>query len=128
MLLGQERSDPAPLVNYEPKTGRFVFFITVFAACAMAEGDREPGPYQTESARIQIEGKGVKPLTVSFYDEVPDVLITLDRPIGLESETTSNWLGSFFHQKDSSYASVYCSMAIGSSNDGCCGVLCGFVG
>jgi hypothetical protein len=38
----------------------------------------EPGPYQTGSAKINIEAKNAKPLHVEFYDEMPEVAITLD--------------------------------------------------
>lgn len=79
MLLGEQRKEPAPLLTYDHKTGRFAFFTTVFAAYSTADGQKEPGPYQTGSTRTLIEAKGAKPLTVHFYDEMPDVEITLSR-------------------------------------------------
>jgi hypothetical protein len=79
MLLGEDRMDPAPLIRYDSDTGRFVFLTTVFAAYSVAEGQREPGPYQTGSARTLIEAQGAEPLTVHFYDEMPEVEITLSR-------------------------------------------------
>lgn len=78
MLLGLNLKDPTPLMRYDEKTGRFVFFTTVFAAFAMGGGQKEPGPYQTGSARMLIEAEGAKPLLVEFYDEMPDVKITLN--------------------------------------------------
>jgi hypothetical protein len=76
MLLGQKRNDRAQ-VKYDPKSRRFVFLTTVFAAYARGAGKREPGPYQTGSAKINIEAKNAKPLHVEFYDEMPEVAITL---------------------------------------------------
>jgi hypothetical protein len=42
-------------------------------------GDRqpEPGPYQMGSCLALIEAEGRRPLVVRFYDEMPDVEITL---------------------------------------------------
>lgn len=90
MLLGIERSDPVPLVNYDQKTGRFVFYTSVFAAYSMGKGQTEPGPYQTGKAMIRIEALEAQPLTVSFYDEMPDVLITLSPGAGYSSDENSS--------------------------------------
>jgi len=86
MLLGEARKDPAPLIRYEQNTGRFAFFTTVFAAYSMEPGQREPGPYQTGSALTLITAKGAQPLTVRFYDEMPDVEITLSKSRKSESK------------------------------------------
>lgn len=75
MLLNENRKDPVDF-DYDPKTGRFLFHTTVFAAFSTAK-DREPGPYMTGTARILIEAKDAKPLMVQFFDEMPDVEITL---------------------------------------------------
>jgi hypothetical protein len=45
----------------------------------MGDDQREPGPYQTGSAQIRIEAEGFKPLVVQFFDEIPDVRITIQR-------------------------------------------------
>ncbi|HEX7896868.1 MAG TPA: hypothetical protein VF950_03860 [Planctomycetota bacterium] len=75
MLMGIKRDEPGPL-RYDPTTGRFIFFTKVFAAYATGkEGDL--GPYQTGSAQVRVEAPGAKPLVVRFYDEMPDVEITL---------------------------------------------------
>jgi hypothetical protein len=79
MLLGEKRKDPAPLIRYDQKTGRFAFLTTVFAAYSMSKRQKEPGPYQTGSALTLITAKGAQPLTVHFYDEMPDVEITLSK-------------------------------------------------
>jgi len=76
MLLGTRQENRGPL-RYDPKTGRFVFYSTVFAAYAMDGKQAEPGPYQTGSAQVRIEAKGAKPLVLHFWDEMPDVAITL---------------------------------------------------
>lgn len=75
MLLGRRKDSLGPL-RYDPATGRFVFFTTVFAAYAMGK-EAELGPYQTGSAQVRIEARGAQPLIVRFYDEMPDVRITL---------------------------------------------------
>jgi hypothetical protein len=59
------------------ETGRFVLCAQVFAAYSAGKGQPEPGPYQTGSCLTLIEAAGCKPLVVSFYDEMPDVEITL---------------------------------------------------
>jgi len=76
MLLGTRIREEEPL-TFDPKTGRFVFVTSVFAAYSMGKDQPEPGPYQTGSCLIQIESAGCKPLRVQFYDEMPDVRITL---------------------------------------------------
>ncbi|MCA9016406.1 MAG: HEAT repeat domain-containing protein, partial [Planctomycetaceae bacterium] len=76
MLLGEKIKEEVP-ITYDKKTGRFVFVTDVFAAYQSGEKKSEPGPYQTGSSMIQIEAQGCKPLTVQFYDEMPDVEITL---------------------------------------------------
>jgi HEAT repeat protein len=75
-MLGGRRKSPAK-ISYSPETGRFVFVTSVFAAYATGRGPREPGPYQTGSALVLIEADGAKPLCVRFFDEMPDVEITL---------------------------------------------------
>ena len=40
------------------------------------------GPYQTGSCLALIEAEGCKPLVVRFYDEMPDVEITLSADRG----------------------------------------------
>jgi HEAT repeat protein len=76
MLLGKRIRKEEPL-TFDPKTGRFVFVTTVFAAYSTGDDQPEPGPYQTGSSQIQIESAGCKPLQLQFYDEMPDVRITL---------------------------------------------------
>jgi hypothetical protein len=78
MLLGTSRNDNEPLI-YDHRSGRFVFMTNVFAAYCMGDDQREPGPYQTGSAQIRIEAEGFKPLVVQFFDEIPDVRITIQR-------------------------------------------------
>jgi hypothetical protein len=76
MLLGERTRDEVPL-TFDPKTGRFVFIDHVFAAYSSGDGQPEPGPYQTGSSMVLIESEGCKPLQVSFYDEMPEVHVTL---------------------------------------------------
>ena len=76
MLLGERIREEEPL-TFDPQTGRFVFVTMVFAAFSIDGGQPEPGPYQTGSSMVQIESAGCKPLQVQFYDEMPDVRITL---------------------------------------------------
>jgi hypothetical protein len=78
MLLGTQANYSVPLM-YNREGGRFIFLTEVFAAFSVGKGDRESGPYQTGSAQIRIEAPGLKPMTVQFFDEMPDVRITLDR-------------------------------------------------
>ncbi|QDT28399.1 putative lyase [Gimesia panareensis] len=75
-LLGQKKKEEVPL-TYDEKTGRFVFVTDVFAAYDAGKNQPEPGPYQTGSSMVQIEARGCKPLKVQFYDEMPEVEITL---------------------------------------------------
>jgi hypothetical protein len=75
MLLGRRLKDRAR-IRYDTQTGRFVFLTNVFAAYAAGEGG-EPGPYQTGAARVSIEAQGTKQIEVLFFDEMPEVLITL---------------------------------------------------
>jgi hypothetical protein len=66
------------MFKYAPKTGRFVYYTCVGAAFDMSDDPKkEPGPYQTGCSVTQIEAKNTKPLLVQFYDEMPDVLITM---------------------------------------------------
>jgi len=75
-LLG-DNSKSEETIRFEESTGRFVFVTGVFAAFSHGEGQREPGPYQTGSSIVLIECEGFKPLQARFYDEMPDVRITL---------------------------------------------------
>ncbi|MHC5056943.1 MAG: HEAT repeat domain-containing protein [Planctomycetota bacterium] len=70
-MLGVGRKSPAK-IKYSPETGRFIFVTSVFAAYATGRG-----PYQTGSALVLIEADGAKALRVRFFDEMPDVEITL---------------------------------------------------
>lgn len=76
MLLGQQLNDEIPF-QYDEETGQFVFVTTVFAAYSSGGEQPQPGPYQTGSSMIQIEAAGSKSLVVHFYDEMPNVRITL---------------------------------------------------
>jgi hypothetical protein len=76
MLLGKRLKNEAA-IKYDPTTGRFVFFTVVFAAYSAGDSRREPGPFQTGPASVLIEAAGAKPLEVTFFDEMPEVLITL---------------------------------------------------
>ncbi len=78
MLLGSKQNYQEP-VMYNASTGRFVFLTTVFAAYCTGDDQAEPGPYQTGSAQISIEAPGFNPLVVQFFDEMPDVKISLDK-------------------------------------------------
>ncbi|MCA9225537.1 MAG: hypothetical protein KDA47_07990, partial [Planctomycetales bacterium] len=79
MLLGSKQDRHAPLL-YDFQSGRFVFLTSVFAAYNYGgNGQAEPGPYQTGSAQIRVEAAGFVPLVVQFFDEMPDVRITLDQ-------------------------------------------------
>lgn len=77
MLLGEDRKTPVPLMKYNPKTGRFVFLTSVFAAYAIGDGQEQPGPYQTGPAEVLIEAVNAIPLKVRLFDEMPEVEITL---------------------------------------------------
>lgn len=76
MLMGTREESRGPL-RYDPKTGRFAFYSTVFAAYSMDGKQTEPGPYQTGSAQVRIEAQGTKPLVLHFWDEMPDLAIAL---------------------------------------------------
>lgn len=76
MLLGERGRQETP-VTFNSETGRFVFVTSVFAAYSMGKDQKEAGPYQTGSSIVLIESNGSKPLQVRFYDEMPDVCITL---------------------------------------------------
>lgn len=76
MLLGERMREEVP-IRFDKQTGRFVFVTEVFAAYSDGDGQPEPGPYQTGSSIVLIESAGCNPLQVRFYDEMPDVLITL---------------------------------------------------
>lgn len=78
MLLGSKQNNQES-VMYDARTGRFVFLTSVFAAYSTGDDQPEPGPYQTGSAQIRIEAQGYKPLVVQFFDEMPDVRISLDK-------------------------------------------------
>jgi hypothetical protein len=78
MLLGQAEKTREP-VRYDPKTGRFVYVTSVFAAYEMGNGQPEPGPYQTGSAQTLIEAEGAESLVVRFFDEMPEVEVGLTR-------------------------------------------------
>jgi hypothetical protein len=77
-LLGERVRNEIP-VTYDPKSGRFVLVTHIFAAYSVGRGQKEPGPYQTGSSLTLIEAEGCKPLTVQFFDEMPDVAITLSK-------------------------------------------------
>jgi HEAT repeat protein len=76
MLLGERTRDEVPF-TFDARTGRFVFVTHVFAAYSSGDGQPEPGPYQTGSSMVLIESEGCKPLQVRFYDEMPEIRITL---------------------------------------------------
>jgi hypothetical protein len=76
MLMGKRISQAEPIV-FDAATGRFVFITMLFAAYSTGERQSEAGPYQTGSSQVRIESQGCKPLVVQFYDEMPDVHITL---------------------------------------------------
>ena len=78
MLLGSKQNYQEPVI-YNAKNGRFVFATTVFAAYSTGNDQPKPGPYQTGSAQISVESPGFKPLVLQFFDEIPDVRITLDK-------------------------------------------------
>jgi hypothetical protein len=77
-LLGERVRNEIP-VAYDPKSGRFVLVTHIFAAYSVGRGQKEPGPYQTGSSLTLIEAEVCKPLTVQFFDEMPDVAITLSK-------------------------------------------------
>ncbi|GAB5513652.1 MAG: hypothetical protein Rhob2KO_13770 [Rhodopirellula baltica] len=65
-------------VLYDSSTGRFVCYTSVFAAYSMKPGQTAPGPYQTGSLQVRIDAEGCRSLTMQLFDEMPDVVITLD--------------------------------------------------
>ena len=69
------RLERQPLL-YDGATGRFVYFGFVFATYA---GGGEYGPYQTGGETMHVEADGYEPFTLTFYDEMPDVRIVLER-------------------------------------------------
>ncbi|QDT37248.1 hypothetical protein [Stratiformator vulcanicus] len=77
MLMGQAIEADIPR-KYDPQTGRFLLQTHIFAAYSFRPGP-EPGPYQTGSALIRVEAPGYKPLDVRFFDEMPHVVIELER-------------------------------------------------
>lgn len=76
MLLGTKENNRQDVL-YDSSTGRFVFYTSVFAAYSIGVGQPDPGPYQTGSAQIRVEAADHQPLTLQFFDEMPDVIITL---------------------------------------------------
>lgn len=78
MLLGSKQNYKEPVI-YDPTNGRFVFLTTVFAAYSTGNDQVEPGPYQTGSAQIRVEAPGFEPIVIQFFDEIPDVRITLEK-------------------------------------------------
>lgn len=79
MLLGKREEREEKRLLYNAMTGRFALFSTVFAAYSSGEGKaEEEGPYQTGRLTTRLIAEGAKPLRVVFYDEMPDVEITVD--------------------------------------------------
>lgn len=79
MLLGKREEHEEKRVLYHASNGRFALFSNVFAAYSDGEGKaEEDGPYQTGSLTTRLIADGAKPLRVVFYDEMPDVEITVD--------------------------------------------------
>lgn len=76
MLMGQRMRYEEP-IRFDVQPGRFVLVTQVFAAYSGGNNQMEPGPYQTGSCLIKIESEGCLPLEAQFYDEMPDVRITL---------------------------------------------------
>jgi hypothetical protein len=76
MLMGQRVERPERCL-YQAETGRFALFSHVFAAYAMGDDTEEKGPYQTGALRLQLSAPGAHQLSLTFYDEMPDVAITL---------------------------------------------------
>lgn len=81
MLLGTRQNIPADIL-YDSSTGRFVCYTSIFAAYSLEKDQPEPGPYQTGSAQIRVEAEGYHSLTLQFFDEMPDVVITLSPRAG----------------------------------------------
>jgi hypothetical protein len=80
MLLGRKANERLDVL-YDSSTGRFVCYTSVFAAYSMKPGQTEPGPYQTGSIQVRVDAEGCRSLTMQLFDEMPDVVITLD-PLG----------------------------------------------
>lgn len=79
MLLGKREEHAEKRVFYDAGTGRFALFSHVFAAYSHGEGKaEEEGPYQTGSLTTRLIADGAKPFRVVFYDEMPDVEITVE--------------------------------------------------
>jgi HEAT repeat protein len=76
MLLGERSNQKVP-ITFDAQTGRFVFITNVFAAYSSGDGQKEAGPYQTGSSVVRVESEECKPLQARFYDEMPEVRITL---------------------------------------------------
>ena len=51
MLLGR-RIREEESITFDPKSGRFVFVTSVFAAYSTGDGQPDPGPYQTGSSLV----------------------------------------------------------------------------
>ena len=85
MLLGDRTHEEVP-ITFNQQTGHFVFVTAVFGAYSSGDGQREAGPYQTGSSIVLIESKGCKPLQVRFYDEMPEVRITLSGRDNIDTE------------------------------------------
>ncbi len=75
MLAPQHRRDPLPFMYCET-TGRFVFLAEISAVYARPRGE-QPGPFSTGGGGVTIEAEGAKPFRLLFFDEMPDVEITL---------------------------------------------------
>lgn len=75
-LLGKRMRNEVPF-TFDKETGQFVFVTNVFAAYSHGDAQQEPGPYQTGSTIVLIECDDCKPLEVRFYDEMPEVRITM---------------------------------------------------
>lgn len=79
MLLGDRQENEEKRLLYHVASGRFALRSTVFAAYSSGKGKaKEAGPYQTGSLITRLMADGAKPLRVVFYDEMPDVEITVD--------------------------------------------------
>ena len=79
MLLGDRQENEEKRLLYHVASGRFALRSTVFAAYSSGKGKaKEAGPYQTGSLITRLMADRAKPLRVVFYDEMPDVEITVD--------------------------------------------------
>lgn len=77
-LQGTPRSESEPVL-YDASTGRFVYCTSIFAAYSLVEAQANMGPYQTGSAQVRLEVPGHQPLSLRFFDEMPDMRITVSR-------------------------------------------------